>query len=457
MAAQTGPAARSMNVSWVRWLPQRIKRRIEGRVTLQRAIGNTLWLVADKGLRLVVSLFVIAWMARYLGPQQYGLFNYAAALVALLGGLSALGLEGILVREFVQDPAAAPDLLGTALALRIAGGLVVLALSLPLAFRLQSGDPELLLLVGVVAGGSVFQAFDVFDQWFQSQLLSKRAVIAKNIAFLVKAALTVVLILIRAPLLAFAWVVAGQRALGAFTIAWTYGNRGGSLRSLRVRLATARRLIGESWPLIISGMAVGIYMRIDQVMLGRMLGDSAVGIYTAATQLTEFSYIIPTMIVASASPGLFSLRNTNQALFLQRLEQLLRGLTGLALVIALPVTLLSGAIVRLLYGNSYAESATVLQVHVWAAVFVFSGVAQHSWFLAEGLAKLTVVRTVVGALANIALNVFMIPRYGPVGAAVATLVSFALSWMLINAFDRRTRGLFFMQLRAFQLWKMWDT
>ncbi|MHB1587481.1 MAG: flippase [Acidiferrobacteraceae bacterium] len=424
---------------------------------LQKVLRNTGWLVADKALRLIVSLFVTAWVARYLGPQGYGLFNYAAALVALLGAISALGLEGILVREFVRDQTNAVDLLGTALALRLVGGLGVLAASFLLAFWLQPGNYELRVLVGVLASGSVFQAFDVFDQWFQSQLLSKRTVLAKNIAFLVMAVVKVVLILMRAPLLAFAWAVAAESALGALTIALAYEYRGGSLRSLRVHLAMARKLIGESWPLIISGMAIGIYMRIDQVMLGQMLGNAAVGIYSAATRLTEFSYIIPTMIVASASPALFSLRNTNEALFLQRLEQLLRVLTALALAIALPTTLLSTLIIRLLYGNSYAESATVLAVHVWAAVFVFSGVAQHSWFLAEGLVKLTAVRTVIGALANIGLNLVMIPRYGPVGAAVATLVSFALSAMLINALSARTRALFFMQLRAFQIWKMLKT
>ena len=216
----------------------------------------------------------------------------------------------------------------------------------------------------------------------------------------------------------------------------------------------AHKLLKESWPLIISGMAVGIYMRIDQIMLGQMMGDKAVGIYTAATKLTEFSYIIPTMIMASASPALFSLRNTNEVIFIQRLEQLFRLLVGLALAMAISMTLFSGVIVRLLYGNSYAESGMVLAVHVWAAVFVYLGVAQHPWYLSVGLIKLAAIRTVAGALVNIGLNLLLIPRYGPVGAATATLLSYGFADMLFNAVNARSREIFLMQVRAFKLWKL---
>lgn len=420
---------------------------------LQRVIGNTVWLAGDKILRLGVSLFVTAWVARYLGPAQYGLFSYASALIALLGAVGALGLEGILVREFVRDPDSAPTLLGTALLLRLAGGTTVLILAFALALFIRPGDHELAALVAVIALGSIFQAFDVLDQWFQSKLLSKRTVLAKNTAFLSMAAVKVVLILYHAPLLAFAAAATGEIAIGAAALLVAYTGTVGQVKALTFDFPMARTLLKESWPLIISGMAIGIYMRIDQIMLGQMLGDKAVGIYTAATRLTEFSYIIPTMIVASASPALYSLRNTNEVLFFRRLEQLFRLLVVLALAMVIPVTLFSGIIIHLLYGNSYSESATVLAVHIWAAVFVFLGVAQHPWYLSEGLISLSALRTGAGALANIGLNLLLIPRYGAVGAAAATLLSYSVADLFFNVVDARTHKIFLIQIRAFQLWR----
>ena len=421
---------------------------------LRKVISNTAWLAADKILRLGVSLFVTAWVARYLGPEQYGLLSYAAALIALLGAIGGLGLEGILVREFVRDPNSAPTLLGTALVLRLVGGTAVFLIAFALAIVIRPNNHGLAALVAIIALGNILQAFDVLDQWFQSKLLSKRTVVAKNTAFLIMAVIKVVLILYQAPLLAFAAAATGEITIGAAALLVAYKGTGERIKTLKFELPMAHKLLKESWPLIISGMAVGIYMRIDQIMLGQMMGDKAVGIYTAATKLTEFSYIIPTMIMASASPALFSLRNTNEVIFIQRLEQLFRLLVGLALAMAISMTLFSGVIVRLLYGNSYAESGMVLAVHVWAAVFVYLGVAQHPWYLSVGLIKLAAIRTVAGALVNIGLNLLLIPRYGPVGAATATLLSYGFADMLFNAVNARTREIFLMQVRAFQLWKL---
>ncbi len=443
-----------MNVRWERLIPQFISRRIKNRPMLRKVISNTAWLAADKILRLGVSLFVTAWVARYLGPEQYGLLSYAAALIALLGAIGGLGLEGILVREFVRDPNSAPTLLGTALVLRLVGGTAVFLIAFALAIVIRPNNHGLAALVAIIALGNILQAFDVLDQWFQSKLLSKRTVVAKNTAFLIMAVIKVVLILYQAPLLAFAAAATGEITIGAAALLVAYKGTGERIKTLKFELPMAHKLLKESWPLIISGMAVGIYMRIDQIMLGQMMGDKAVGIYTAATKLTEFSYIIPTMIMASASPALFSLRNTNEVIFIQRLEQLFRLLVGLALAMAISMTLFSGVIVRLLYGNSYAESGMVLAVHVWAAVFVYLGVAQHPWYLSVGLIKLAAIRTVAGALVNIGLNLLLIPRYGPVGAATATLLSYGFADMLFNAVNARTREIFLMQVRAFQLWKL---
>lgn len=189
-------------------------------------------------------------------------------------------------------------------------------------------------------------------------------------------------------------------------------------------------------------------MRLDMLMLGSMVGDAAVGIYSAATRVSEVWYFVPTAIASSVTPMLILARQSNSALYLRRLSMLLHLLAGIALLIAVPVTFLAGPIVHLLFGPQYAAAGPVLALHIWAALFVFLGVGQNCWVLAEGLMMLALPRTILGAVLNILLNIVLIPRYGPLGAAIATVIAYAVSAVFVNALDPRTREIFALQFRA---------
>jgi PST family polysaccharide transporter len=123
-------------------------------------------------------------------------------------------------------------------------------------------------------------------------------------------------------------------------------------------------------------------------------------------------------------------------------------MSAIALGIAIPMTFVSGYVTRTLYGSQYEGASPILAVHIWAALFVFLGVAQGPWNINEGLTRLALVRTVIGAASNIILNILLIPRYGPIGAAIATMISYALAAVILNAFSRSTQELFKMQLRS---------
>lgn len=439
--------------SWLRFLPAFISTRIVGRVVIQRAVGNTLWLGIDRLFRLGVALVVSSWVARYLGPENFGLFSYALALVTLLGIFASLGLEGLLVRDFVRDPNSSSTLLGTALILRIGGGVVVFVLSLSMVYILRPDDMQLSILVAIIAIGSIFQAFDVIDAWFQSQLLSKCTVIAKNIAFLLVSVAKIVLILAKAPLAAFAWAATAELALGAGALVVAYLNAGASLIAWRVNLETAQRLLKEAWPLLLSGLSIAIYMRIDQVMLGEMLGNHAVGIYSAASRLSEITLILPTIIVASVSPALYALHKIDENLFKKKLQVLFNYLVAMSFFIALVINMLSSLIVGLLFGPEFIESSSVLSVHIWTLIFVSLGVAQVPWFYANGYTKNSAINSFAGGVVNVFLNYLFIPNYGPVGAAFATLFSHIVAATFMNCLSRRTRYLMYMHIESFKIWK----
>jgi PST family polysaccharide transporter len=196
-------------------------------------------------------------------------------------------------------------------------------------------------------------------------------------------------------------------------------------------------------------MAIMIYMKIDQIMLGQMLGDDAVGIYSAAVRVSEVWYFIPMMILASVFPSVLEAKKHDQTHYIQRLQLLYNLMVWLSVAIAIPMTFLSTPIIIALFGQAYAQSGQVLAIHIWASVFVFLGVASSQWFIAENRQILSFQRTALGAVINIGLNFVLIPKFGVVGAAYATVFSQAYVCLLFDLFQKETRPMFVMKLRSF--------
>jgi len=437
-----------MNQYWVRFLPPFMAKRLEGRQKLQNIIGNTGWLFADKIIRLGVGLFVGAWVARYLGPARYGTLNYAQAFVSLFAVLATLGLDGIVIRDIVRDPVCREETLGSAFLLKLTGGFLVLLLTVGSVCLLRPDDRLTWLLVTIIATGTIFQAFDVVDFWFQSQVLSKFTVIARNLAFLVVSTLKIVFILKQAPLIAFALASLTEIILAATGLVFAYRVHGYRLKFWKGSLPRAKVLLFESWPAILSGMIIMLYMRIDQIMIGQMLGPKEVGLYSAALTISEAWYFVPMAIVSSFMPSIVEAKAISESLYVDRLQKLFSLMACIGYAIAIPVTLLANVIIKMLYGATFSESAIVLTIHVWAGLFVSLGLARGPWILAEGLVKYSFATTAIGAIINIVFNFYLIPMYGIIGAALATVVAQFFAAYIANVFYSRTRVIFYKQTKA---------
>jgi PST family polysaccharide transporter len=420
----------------------------KSRPKLRAVIANTGWLVGDRILRMGVSLIIGVWVARYLGVQQYGLFNYAAAFVSLFSPFATLGLDSLVIRDLVHDSSKKEEILGTTFWLKVLSGVCSLLLALGCIFLLRKNDLLTIGLVAILSAVAIFQALDTIDFWFQSRVQSKYSVIAKNTAFVIVAFIKVALITIHAPLIAFAWATLAETALGAVGLAIIYKVKGYSILSWRWRFPLAKSLLKESWPLMFSVFAIVIYVKIDQIMLGQMVGDGAVGIYSAATRISEIWYFIPMTIASSVTPSIYEAKQTSEVLYYQRIKRFLRLMILASLAISLPMSFLSGRIITLLFGNGYGGAGTILSIHIWASLFVFMGVAISPWYIAEGLTHLAMYRTLIGAITNIILNIFLLPRYSGLGAAIATVISYSFSDFFSNAIHPKTRKIFILQIQS---------
>jgi PST family polysaccharide transporter len=413
-----------VNRYWIRFLPEFVRMRMSGRHNLQAILGNSTWLFLDKVVRMGVGLIVGVWVARYLGPGRFGLLNYAVAFSGVFGALATLGLDGIVVRELVKFPERRDEILGSAFVLKLAGATLAFAIIVGAILVLRPGETLALWVVGLLAAGLIFQSLNVIDLLFQSRVESRYSVYATNGAFILMAIVKVILLLRHAPLIAFALVALGEIILASLFYLVAYRTKRLRVFAWRPKMQEMRKLLEAGWPVMLSGISIMISTRIDQVLIGQTLSDKQVGIYSAAVRIAEIWYFIPIGIAGSTFPLLVESKQQSEQLYYQRLQQLYNVLILLAISFALIMTFLSGPIVRLLYGHAYLGSAKILSILIWSGITVSFGCAWSNWMLLENRTRMMFVVQVVTAAINVVLNLILIPRFGIVGSAYATLISY---------------------------------
>lgn len=420
---------------------------VRGRASLNKVVGNTGWLFLDKVVRLVVGVTVGVWLARYLGPEQFGLYSYVFAWVALASPIGSLGMDALLVKELVARPDIQGQTLGTAFGMRLLAGVGVLLVLTVATIVLRPEDPALSLLMLFAGLTLLLQAFDVVDCWFQSRIESRYVVSAKSAGFFVGVGLKIFFILGQ---VGIAWIVltnAVEFAVAAAAMLLVYRAVGNSVATWNFDLKRAVSLVQQAWPLLLSALAIIGYMKIDIVMLGALADDRAVGIYSAATRISEAWYFIPTSLMVSLFPLIVAWRQADKALYHRRLQQIYSLMVWSSTIVAMIVTISADHLMLLLFGPAYADSAAVLAIHIWASIAVFLGVATSQYLIAENLTRIVLYRTVIGLAINAFLNAVLIPSYGPVGAALATLVSYSVVAFGLVFFPQ-TRNHILMLLRS---------
>lgn len=408
---------------------------------------NTSWLFTEKVLRMFVGLFVGVWVARYLGPTKYGLLSYAQSFVSLFLLFSTLGLDSIIVRELVKDESQRDVLLGTGFALKLLGSIFVLSFLL-VGLRFTANDMFTNKLILTIAFGLIFQSFNVIDFYFQSIVMSKFVVSVNIFFFFVSSIIKFVLIIYKAPLIAFAFVIVLDSFFVALGYIFIYVHKNLSFRRWSFNYGKAKQLLWESFPLILAGAVNSVYMRIDQVMIKDMLGLADVGNYSVAVKLTEVWFGIGVVFCNSIFPAIVKAKEVSRAFFHNRLYQLLRMLNVLSYSLSIVVFLFSDRIILLLFGNRYLAASSVLTVHIFSTIFVYMGVVSGRWLIAEGKVKLNLYRNILGLLTNVSLNYILISRMGIVGAAIASLLSYIAAFYIFDIFRQDTRDIFWLKTKS---------
>ena len=394
-------------------------------------LGNSLWLFIDKIVRLLVGLFIGVLVARYLGPEKTGIWNYCLAIFTFFILFPSLGLEYVTPRELVNRKEKAEQILSTVLGLKLLGATVGIVAATLFMGAIKGFDSQLVKFVFLLTSGYLFQSFDTIDYYYQSKLKQKKSVIARMIAFLIVSVYKFWLVQSGASLI---WFVASSTiefAIAAIGLVISFKGSPISLKLSAFNLDTAKSFLKDSIVFSISAFVIVLYYKIDQVMITEMLGEEQNGIYAVAIRIYELFIFLPSVLVSSFLPIITEKYKANVKEFKTTLKQLYTILTYLAIICTLGVWFLGPIVMDVLYGEAYYGSGEVLQYIGLGFYAVFMGMGTGNYLIIRNKKRFVLIKSLIGLALNVLINLIFIPFLGLKGAVLASIASNVVSTFLI--------------------------
>ena len=386
-----------------------------------KIIKNATWIIACKIVQSILSFIIGTLTVRYLGPTNYGVITYAASVISFLLPIMQLGLKNTLVKEFIRNPNKEGEILGTALIINIISSLFSMAGAITFVSIANAGERETIIVCALYSLVLLFQATEMTVYWFQAKLLSKYPSIATLIAYVVVAIYKVYLLVTGKSVVWFALSYVLDFFLISIILLVIYKKL--SDKKLSINWSIGRQMLSRSKYYIIPSLMVVFYQHTDRIMLKLMVSDLETGLFSAAITCTGMTGFVFHAIIDSARTVILETKERTPELYEKRVVQLYSIITALALAQSVFITVLAKPIVVLLYGKAYLASVPILQLAVWYDTFGYYSSVRNIWILAEEKQKHLTKINVAGALANIALNACLIPIWGGIGAAIASIIS----------------------------------
>lgn len=386
-----------------------------------KTVKNAGWLIAGKLLNKVCAFLVSVLAARFLGPDNYGLINYATAYTTFFASVCTLGINSVIVKNFIDHPEQEGETIGTSLLLRAASSLLSVVMILGIVFLLDGDSPLTIAVVGLCSLGLVFQVFDTLNYWFQARLMSRYVAIASFIAYAVMSAYKLVLLVCGSSVLWFALATSVDYITLAAILLLCYVRQGGPRFSCS--LAKAKELLQASKSFILSGLMVSIYASTDKLMLKQMMDEASVGYYSLAVSASTAWAFVLSAVIESMYPTIARLHSTDKAAFARKNRQLYALIFYAAGAVSLAVFLFAPQLVRLLYGSEYLPAVAPLRIVVWYTAFSYLGGARNVWMVCENKQHYLTYLYAASAGINVLLNALLIPLWGTAGAAAASLMT----------------------------------
>lgn len=413
--------------------------------TFKLYIENTSWIILGKILQLSLGVLTSIIVARYLGPENFGILAYALSLVSIFSVLGHMGLSGFIVREIVIHPNSEKEILGTALALKASGFFVGFIFFCCFIFSTERIKNIEFWVLMICASSLLVKPAEVFNFWFEAFTKAKYTTIAQGMSLVATSFLQVLLVLLNSSIIFFAFTSLFQGICSTLILLFFYNKTTTiSIWTWTLSLLKAKQLMSQTWFIFLGSIFGMIYLKIDQMMIKWLISTKDVGIYAIAANISEIWYFLPAAIVSSFFPKLLEIHTSKPQIYKRRMCQILDLLFCIALFICIITSIMAKPMINFLYGSLYQASGTILIIHIWASPFIFMRALLSKWILIENVPIFSLITQGSGAITNIGFNLILIPKYSGTGAAIATLIAYAVASYFSLLFHKKTRPIFWM-------------
>lgn len=401
-------------------------------------IINSIWIIGQQIVQMVLQLIIGIFVARYLGPGNYGSLNYTASFVAFFMSFATLGMDGVIIKKLIDQPQNEGVYLGSAMLMRLLSSVTSILCVSVVVYLLNPDEPIKVLLVFLQSLQLLFKAIQILDSWFQRHLKSKYVSLGKMIAYILISCYKIYLLMETKGVLWFALSnTLSDLIIVLFEIYYYKKDFG---QKLDFDITVCKSIIKESYHFIISGMMVALYSQMDKVMIGQMMTNSDVGYYATAVSICSMWIFIPNAIISSFQPLIMELKKKgDEDLYLLRLKQLYSAIVWLCIFVSLVISIISKPAIEILFGVEYLPSVDIIKIVIWYVTFAMIGTARGIWILCENKNKYVKYYLAIGSVVNFVMNLIMIPSFGVNGAAFATLLTQIVNSLIAPLFYKETR------------------
>ena len=415
--------------------------------TKEKVVRNVVWAVTGKVVTLLGGLLVGIFVARYLGPEQYGLMSYVMSYVSLFQVLASFGMDQIEIREESKSPEEKDKIIGTAFTLKIVFALITMLLVAITAWIFEA-DPFTKWMIILYSASMVANSFGVIRNYFTSLVWNEYIVKTEITRTLIGAGIKVGLLLLQAPLVWFIAATLFDTMLIAAGYLVSYRSKIDSIRKWRFDKEQAIYLIKQSFPLLLSGAAVVVYQKIDQVMIGNMINKETLGYYSVAATFVGVISFIPMVFSQTITPILVKSHANNKLEYRKKAERFVNISTWVIIFMCIVICAIANPLVRYTYGMQYLTAIPLLQITLFREIGYAMAQSSGTMIVIENIQKVVVLRNLIGCITCIALNLWLIPLFDVVGAAISSVVTAFVTGWLSHAFLPPYRYIFKLQTKA---------
>lgn len=417
-----------------------------------KEVGNAGWLIGGKVFQMAISLVVGVITARYLGPSNYGLIGYGTAYVTFFSAFCTLGLNSVIIKDFVDHKDEQGEAIGSAIVMRLVSSILSSLMIIGFVSIIDRNEPTTIAVVALCSVGTIFHVFETFNFWFQSQYKSKITSIATLTAYIITSVYKIILLMIGKDVRWFAFSTSIDYIVVAVFLYVAYRKFHGA--KLRFSIKKSKSLLKISYNYILSTMMVAIYGQTDKLLLKQLCDDSSVGYFTTATTVCAMWVFVLQAIIDSVYPTILNLKGKDQLQYERKNRQLYAIVFYVSCMVSVGFLVLGDFVIKILYGEAYMPAADILKVVSWYTAFSYLGVARNAWIVSEGKQKYLKYIYGCAAVLNVAMNLILIPVMGTIGAATATLITQILTSIVLPIMFKELRPNTKLMLEAICLRKL---